>query len=617
MRAAFRLPFALALSLGAGALLPLTACGDDDAPTAPSPTPEADAAPVDANVPLCVDGKKTLDYPPGPYLIELGETLPPDLVFDGPTGPVSIASAYEPCASPGRILVVRSSAAWCGPCVWQATHTKRLFDDPRLAGRLLLLDLLIADEDNMPPTVPKLDAWRAKIDAPPELAPRVAIDPAYRFKTALLSRSQLPAYVFVDTRTMKVLSTERDPSPRVIQWKLAYELATMDGSAKPTIGDADFYDGRFSENQVDLVRGMKLVATPPPDPTNAYADDPAAAALGKTLFSDVGLSPSGVVSCASCHAATKDLSDGLPQSIGVGKVNRNSPGIGLAAHSRWQFWDGRADTLWMQALGPPEDVKELGSSRLFVAHRVATTYATEYGAVFGATYPLDVVGIGALPPNGKPGDAAYDALSAADKEKVTRVYVNVGKAIAAFERTFRMTPNALDAYADGDVTALTDPQKRGLFTFFETGCIMCHWGPRLTDDAFHVLRFETGRADGKGDLGRFEILPTLADAEFVATSKWSDDPSAAKLLALPQANAMFGAFKTPTLRGLPKTAPYGHGGTLPTLLDVAKHYGIRGLEHGSTRAAGTTEEWVPLFDTNAQAALPPFLEVLGGDVVVP
>ena len=96
-------------------------------------------------------------------------------------------------------------------------------------------------------------------------------------------------------------------------------------------------------------------------------------------------------------------------------------------------------------------------------------------------------------------DAAYDALSDADKDKVTRIYVNVGKSIAAFERAIRVKPNQLDAYAGGDLAALDADEKKSLHAFMANGCIQCHWGPRLTDDAFHVLRFPTGRQDGAAD----------------------------------------------------------------------------------------------------------------------
>ncbi len=339
--------------------------------------------------------------------------------------------------------------------------------------------------------------------------------------------------------------------------------------------------------------------------------------LGKTLFSDTALSPSGTVSCATCHDPTKTFSDGLSQAMGVTKGDRNSPAIALASHARWQFWDGRADTLWMQALGPFENPKEFASSRLFVAHRIAAGYAADYATVF-SKYPLpDLADTTRFPLAGKPGEPSWQGMTTADQDAATRVFVNVAKAIAAFERTLRVKPNALDRYGAGDLTALDAAQKKGLTAFFKTGCVQCHWGPRMTDDAFHVIRFPTGRQDGAADRGRADGIAPLQASEFVASKKFSDSPLSAKsLLGLtPAATTMLGAFKTPSLRGLPSSGPYGHGGTFATLAEVTKHYGERGLKHDDTRSIGATEAWVPLFDANAQNDLVPFLQVLASEPV--
>src|SRR6185437_10553934 len=224
-------------------------------------------------------------------------------------------------------------------------------------------------------------------------------------------------------------------------------------------------------------------------------------ALGKALFSDPGLSPSNEVSCATCHDPRKHLTDGRPVAQGAGPGDRRTPAIALAAHARWQFWDGRADTLWAQALGPFESPKELASSRVFVARRIAARHAAAYARTFpGAPLP----DVSAWPAEGKPGDPAYDALSARDKDAATRVFVAAGKAIAAYERTFRVQPTALDAYLGGDRGALAPLEKYGLSLFARMGCMACHWGPRLTDDAFHDTRAPTGRADHGADLGRME-----------------------------------------------------------------------------------------------------------------
>ncbi|MFO0734237.1 MAG: cytochrome c peroxidase [Labilithrix sp.] len=550
------------------------------------------------------------DYPPGPYELKTLGIVPPGMTFEGLDGTVSIDALYDPKAESPKLAVIRTSAAWCGTCLWHASHTKRLLEDPRFEGRLTLVDLLVADRDNVAADRNALTEWRSKIDAPQTLA----IDPHYSFGPALLSRSPLPEYVFIDTRTMKILRTASNPGPADLTTKIAISLAEIDGTKKPPVEAPPLTDG-FTEDQMDLIRGMKIDESfaPPPDPTNAVADHPKAVELGKLLFNDTKLSPSGKVSCGTCHDQGLELADGKAQSEGVAKVDRNSPGVALSAHSRWQFWDGRADTLWAQALGPFEDAKEFGGSRLFVAHRIADAYAAQYAELFDG----DLKAIGALPANGKPGDADYDALSAADKEKVTRVFVNVGKSIAAFERAIRVKPNMLDAYAGGDLTALSKAQKTSLRNFMVNGCAQCHWGPRLTDDAFHVLRFPTGRQDKKADRGRADGLTRLAASAFRASSTWSDAPTTAKTFDVATAPAFEGAFKTPTLRGVATSAPFGHGGTVLSLGEVAATYGTRGINDSDPRAVGHTEDWVPIFDQSIVLDLPTFLEVLTAPIVLP
>lgn len=589
----------------------LAACGET--PDGPGPngvvTPvdggrETEAAPPAAS--LCPDGRP-VDWPPGPYGLELTEVAPPGLVFDGVDGPVRLKDYFEPCAASSRVVVVRSMAAWCGPCGWHATNTKKLFDEPSIAARFVLVDLLLADEDNMPATIAAATRWRARIDAPG----KVAIDPKYTFAATLPAFGPLPLYALLDSRTMRVINSITDPDPELLQSKLIVELAVLDGKPLPNERSVPVYDDLISFKNWELLQATKYVPEPPKDPTNEYADDPAAASFGKVLFSDKLLSPSGTVACSTCHDSTKGFADVTPQSTGVSLGDRNSPAAALAAHARWQFWDGRADTLWMQALGPFENGKEFGSNRLYVVRQVASRYAAEYASLFGAKHPLpDLSDTTRFPANGKPGDPSWQAMTQADRDAITRAYVNIGKAIASFERTIRVQPNALDRYASGDKTALTAPQKKALEQFFTVGCIQCHWGPRFTDDAFHVVGFGTGRGDGAADRGRIEILPSLAGSEFVATSKWSDAPASAKVLALGAAPSMLGAFKTPPLRGVAATGPFGHGGTFATATDVTKHYGTRGRSDPAAKTTGTLEPWLPEFDANVQKELPAILEVM-------
>ncbi len=121
-------------------------------------------------------------------------------------------------------------------------------------------------------------------------------------------------------------------------------------------------------------------------------------------------------------------------------------------------------------------------------------------------------------------------MAPADQQATTQVFVNVGKSIAAFERTIRGAGSPLDADASGDSTALTDPQKDGLLAFFQAGCAQCHYGPRLTDDAFHVLRFPAGRGlEGGRRPGADDGIPLLSSAASSAQgAPGASDPSQAR-----------------------------------------------------------------------------------------
>ncbi len=571
--------------------------------------PDASRAP-DAG--LCKDGKSVDGaYPNRPTDVALHATLP-DLTFDaltttGAATKLSLHEYFEPCAPASRLLVLRTGAAWCGTCRWHYAHTgaMKALD---VGARLTFLDLELANEDGFQPQAADVSKLQKLIDAPD----RVGADPKFQLGKVNPSTGPLPLYVFVDTRTMTVQDLATNPDPAELELRIRQALATLDGAPPPPLTVPTKKDGLFYPNEWDLLHDMTLPGAPPPDTTNAKAEDPAAAALGKRLFSDASLSPSGSVSCATCHAPNKLFQDGLSVSEGVAHTDRNAPALALAAHQRWQFWDGRADTQWMQALLPIEDAKEYAASRLFAAHRIFDAYAADYQAVWGTLPPLGDTA--RFPPAGKPGDAAYDKMPGADQILVTRVFVNIGKSIAAYERTLRVKPNRFDAYVAGDAAALTGPEKNGLSVFFRLGCAQCHWGPRLSDDAFHATRFPTGRADGKADVGRQDGQALLVQSPFLSSGPYSDDRNVAHALGIGIDQGMVGAFKTPTLRGITGTAPFGHGGKLQTLDDVVTLYSQGGLAATDRRAAGVAPPWLVTFDHNAKGALLPFLRVMDGDV---
>ncbi len=577
-RTAWRAAIVASLA-GAGSL---GACSgsDVDAPV----TPDA-AAPV----------ALTCEYPPGPYGVTATDVIE-DAVFASGERP----SDFRRCGQAGapRLLVLRVVAASCGTCQWSAAHTSELVQDG-----VQLVDVLVRGAEGATPTTDDAAQWSARRDAD---VPTV-LDPAVRFRRADAGVT-LPAFVYVDPRTMTITGVLGDPDADLARRRIVLELAAASGTPIPPAQAPARIDG-FARNQWEMIQAMAQPAdfAPPPDPTDVHADDPRAAALGARLFEDTSLSATGKVSCRLCHDPAHAFTDGRRTAEGVASGDRNTQSLLFAAHQHWQFWDGRVDTLWAQALGPLENELEYATTRLAVVRRLADAYRTDFEAVYG---PLPDLSDGArFPARGKPGQPAWDGMAAADRTAVTRAFVGVGKALAAFERTLRAEDSALDRYARGDFEALNKEQKIGLHSFFIAGCAQCHYGPRLTDDAFHVVRFPTGRRDGTADVGRSEGLRLHAGAEFGAATEWSDAKFTrpAALLGDP---VLVGQFKTPSLRGVAVTAPYGHGGSEGDLAGAMAVYGDGGLNAADPRAVGETEVGMPQFDTHAQHQIEAFLEIL-------
>ncbi len=496
--------------------------------------------------------------------------------------PISAATLQARLSEP--LWVVRVQAAWCGTCQWHAAWTPALA--ARYAGRVAVVDLLIADAENQPPDVAAGRSWQ---DLTEDRTITLVAANRGRLDVLFPDPAPLPRVVLVDARTRAVAAVLANPSPDRLLAAIDEALGSDRGPAQAAPA---LVDGRFTGDQWALIEGMRVPAESPPDPTNRVADDPAAAAFGFHLFFDKLLSPASVA-CSSCHNAERLFTDGqaVPND-GTGHARRNMPTVLLTGLAQTQLWDGRADTLWGQAVMPFEDQTEMGSSRLFVAHAIRSRHWGSYEAVFGPLPDLD--DRARFPAQGGPGSPEWERMRPADRDAVSRVFANVGKAIAAFERSLRVLPGPLDRYAAGELDALDDEAKDGLAAFLEAGCAQCHFGPRLANDAFHNLRFATGRRDGAADLGRLDGLPVLLESEFTGQGPFSDARIPARRI-VPGDHAL-GAFKTPSLRGAVTTAPYGHGGSFGTLASVVGAHRTGGLPPDDPRAAGTLEPWARGFD---------------------
>ncbi|MCP5141332.1 MAG: c-type cytochrome [Chromatiales bacterium] len=260
------------------------------------------------------------------------------------------------------------------------------------------------------------------------------------------------------------------------------------------------------------------------------ADNPPSAAkieLGKQLFFDPRFSATGTISCNSCHNLMAGGDDSRQTSMGVHGLTgpRNAPTVWNAAFHSVQFWDGRAKTLEDQAKGPVVAHVEMGMTDLDAAIarvRDIPGYVEQFAAVFGGAQPVTVD--------------------------------NAAKAVAAFERTL-ITPNSpYDRYVNGDTTALTEQQLRGMQAFADLGCVACHRGPAFNGPEM------------PGGVGFFISFP-FHDSPYVEEYGLRDEPGR---YAVTGNEADRHKYRVPTLRNIALTAPYFHNGRVKTLEEAVR-----------------------------------------------
>ena len=313
-----------------------------------------------------------------------------------------------------------------------------------------------------------------------------------------------------------------------------------------------------------LTAQARFAALPiaPPAP----ADNPTTpdrVALGRLLFWDPILSGQKDVACATCHHPDFGYSDGLALSIGANgvglgpsrafaaghaaqPVKRNSQTIlnvafngltteGAQPKAAPMFWDLRVQSLETQALEPLKAIDEMRGSafpedRAIPAVVARLTAVPEYRRLFARAFG---------------GNAAVTEQ-------------NLGRALAAFQRTLVATNAPFDRYMRGDTTALSPEQLRGMDRFGSAGCIQCHAGPMFSDFTAHVLGVPDSTNLAEPDSG---------------------------------VNKTF-AFRTPSLRNLGATAPYMHNGAFATLPEVINFYQriSRGGGRGGARRRGVNPQ---------------------------
>lgn len=343
----------------------------------------------------------------------------------------------------------------------------------------------------------------------------------------------------------------------------------------------------WTDADKEILLSLALSSLPAlaPDASNAVADNADAVIMGNRLFFDTRLSANGEVSCAICHQPDINFTDGRQKGRGVGTSKRNTRGIVGVAYSPWLYWDGRRDSLWAQALSPMEDPNEHASNRMHIVRLVTeeSAYRTLYQQLFGAA--PDFSDRDRFPANAAPFgqyEATWRDMSHADRELVNVAFANLGKAIAAYERTLLPEETRFDRYVEAVVAGdlelqgqlLSKQEILGLQLFVgKARCTECHNGPLFTNNEFHntgVISFPQELPDR----GRIDGVREVQLNEFNCLGEYSDDPlrSCPELSFVRTGVELIGATRTPTLRGISLTAPYMHQGQLATLSDVMTHY---------------------------------------------
>lgn len=240
--------------------------------------------------------------------------------------------------------------------------------------------------------------------------------------------------------------------------------------------------------------------------------------LGRRLYNDPILSGDRTISCATCHSLDHGGAEPRAVSTGINAQSGpiNSPTVLNAGFNFRQFWDGRAADLREQAAGPVENPLEMGTTFAEAIERIRQDewYVERFGALYGG--------------------------------EITKE--NITDAIAEFERSL-VTPSPVDAFLNGDESALDEQQRRGYALFKEVGCSSCHMGVNVggtmyqkmgvVEDYFALRGGEITEAD----LGRFNQTQSDSDRHF---------------------------FKVPTLRNVALTPPYFHDGSQQELSEAVR-----------------------------------------------
>jgi len=272
-------------------------------------------------------------------------------------------------------------------------------------------------------------------------------------------------------------------------------------------------------------------------------------ALGRKLYFDTRLSRDGTVACATCHDVSRGFTDRRPTSEGIdGKLGRrNAPTSMNAMFFTTLFLDGRAASLEEQARLPIVNPIEMGQPDGPAVAKVIGAIP-EYQRDFAAAY-------------GRPVN-----------------YEDIGRAIAAFERTLVFLDSPFDRFSIGDAGALSDDAKAGWALFNgKARCSTCHQfssnSPIGTNNKFHNIGVSARHQDfGKLARTALTALEKNNSKETMDQMALQTDLAELGRFVVTRNRSDIGGFKTSQLRNIGITSPYMHDGSMQTLWDVVDHY---------------------------------------------
>lgn len=321
--------------------------------------------------------------------------------------------------------------------------------------------------------------------------------------------------------------------------------------------------------------------------------------LGQMLFFDPVMGGPNNTTCATCHVRSKGSVDGLPMAVGIG-----SSGVGeqrlqspeafviprnvLPFFNRGEsdftalFWDGRVQLGENGNFESPmgnklpkgfENLLAVAASFPQVEPDEMLGRSVRRGGENQATYHADLVDMTVDPDNfqertlnvysnlvkrllgtsaaSTPMQSEYRKLFQSAYPATSEFDItHIGNALAAYiSLAFQLKPAAWDSYVRGEISALSQQQKKGAMIFFGKGrCAVCHTGEEFSDFKYHGLavpQLDVGKHGGYLDYGR-------AKATGLAIDRFQ--------------------FRTPPLRNVTRTGPWGHNGVFTSLEEVISHH---------------------------------------------